>query len=158
MMSASGLALPTGVIKALSLKQPFAWLIANGHLLVDDRTWETQYRGPILIHASKGLYKEYYEYLKSTTDIPLPDKEELEYGGVVGIAKLVQCCKPRNLPVGISREQRAHFGGIHQDYFGFLFEQASPLAFIPCRGKLGIFNVDMDALLDSRPVAQSELF
>lgn len=51
------LVLPTGPTKALSLKQPFAWLIANGYLLVDDRTWGTQYRGPVLIHASKGLYK-----------------------------------------------------------------------------------------------------
>jgi len=50
------LSFPTGIKKALSFKQPFAWLIANGYLLVDDRTWGTQYRGPVLIHASKGLY------------------------------------------------------------------------------------------------------
>jgi hypothetical protein len=59
------LSLPTGMTKALSLKQPYAWLIANGYLLVDDRTWGTQYRGPILIHASKGIYQEYYNYIKS---------------------------------------------------------------------------------------------
>jgi hypothetical protein len=152
------LSLPSGLTKALSLKQPYAWLIANGYLLVDDRTWGTQYRGPILIHASKGLYEQYYEFIKSNTDIPLPSKDKLEYGGVVGMAKLVLCCQPGDLPAGISRQQRAHFGGVHQEYFGFLFEQATPLALMPCPGKLGIFEIDVDALLAAPPAAQAELF
>ena len=150
--------LPTGLTKALSLKQPYAWLIANGYLLVDDRTWGTQYRGPVLIHASKGLYEVYYDHLKSNTDIPLPDKDKLEYGGVVGIANLVLCCRPGELPKNISRQQRAHFGGVHQEYFGFLFEQARPVALIPCRGKLGIFEINVDELLAAPPAAQAELF
>ncbi|HCU84742.1 MULTISPECIES: hypothetical protein [unclassified Methylophilus] len=149
---------PSGVLKALSLKQPFAWLIANGYLLVDDRSWGTQYRGPILIHASKGLYEEYYQYIKRHTDVPIPDRDKLEYGGVVGIAKLVLCSKPGELPAGISREQRAHFGGVHQEYYGFLFEQATPLPLMPCAGKLGIFELDIDKLLAAPPAAQSELF
>lgn len=150
--------LPRGVVKALSLKQPFAWLIANGYLLVDDRTWGTPYRGAVLIHASKGLYQEYYDYLKATTNIPLPNKDKLEYGGVVGIANLVHCCRPRDLPEGISREQRSHFSNVPQDGFGFLFEHATPLPLIPCRGKLGMFEIDVDALLAEPPAAQSELF
>lgn len=150
--------LPKGMKKALSLKQPYAWLISNGYLLVDDRTWGTQYRGPILIHASKGLYGVYYDYLKSNTDIPLPTKDKLEYGGVVGIASLVLCCRPGELPDGISHQQRAHFGGVHQEYFGFLFELARPLTLMPCRGKLGIFEIDVDELLAAPPAAQTELF
>jgi hypothetical protein len=149
---------PSGVIKALSLKQPFAWLIANGYLLVDDRTWGTQYRGPILIHASKGLYEAYYQHIKSNMDVPIPDRDKLEYGGVVGIAKLVLCSKPGELPAGISREQRAHFGGVHQEYYGFLFEQARPLPLMPCAGKLGIFEIDVDKVLAAPPAAQKALF
>ena len=137
--------------------QPFAWLIANGYLLVDDRTWGTQYRGTVLIHASKGLYKEYYDYLKSSTDIPLPAKDKLEYGGVVGIANIVLCSRPEELPEGISREQRAYFGGVHQEYFGFLFEQTTPLALMPCRGKLWMFDIDVGELLNATPAAQTEL-
>jgi hypothetical protein len=152
------LSLPSGLVKVLSLKQPYAWLIANGYLLVDDRTWGTAYRGPIFIHASKGLYEQYYDFIKSNTNIPLPCKDKLEYGGVVGIAKLVLCCRPGKLSAGISREQRAHFGGVHQQYFGFLFEQATPLPFMPCPGKLGIFEIDVTALLAVPPAAQAELF
>jgi hypothetical protein len=149
---------PSGVLKALSLKQPFAWLIANGYLLVDDRSWGTQYRGPILIHASKGLYEAYYQHIRSNTDVPIPDRDKLEYGGVVGIANLVLCSKPGQLPAGISREQRAHFGGVHQEYYGFLFAQARPLPLMPCAGKLGIFEIDMDKLLAAPPAAQKALF
>lgn len=152
------LSLPTDPTKALSLKQPYAWLIANGYLLVDDRTWGTPYRGPILIHASKGIYEAYYNYIKSNTDIPIPDIDKLGYGGVVGLANLVLCCKPGDLPEGMTHQQRAHFGGVHQAYFGFLFKQAIPLALMPCPGKLGIFEIDMDTLVAAPPSPQSALF
>jgi hypothetical protein len=158
MTAGSRPALPAGITKALSLKQPYAWLIANGYLLVDDRSWGTQYRGPVLIHASQGVYAEYYDYLRSHTDIPLPSKDKLERGGIVGIANLVLCCQPGNLPGTISREQRAHFGGVHQQHFGFLFEHATPVALMPCRGKLGMFDIDLDALLAAPPAAQAQLF
>jgi hypothetical protein len=158
MISDSRLQLPTGTTKALSLKQPYAWLIANGYLLVDDRSWGTHYRGLVLIHASKGLYTEYCDYLRASTDIPLPSKDKLEVGGVVGIANLVLCCQPGNLPAHVSREQRAHFGGVHQQHFGFLFEQATPFALLPCRGKLGIFDIDLDAILAAPTLAQAQLF
>lgn len=150
--------IPRGVIKALSLKQPYAWLIANGYLLVDDRTWGTGYRGEMLIHASKSIYEEYYDYLVANTDIPLPSKDKLGYGGVVGIATLVLCARPDEIPPNFTREQRALFSGVPRDGFGFLFENARPLALMPCPGKLGIFEIDMDALLNAPPPAQAALF
>jgi hypothetical protein len=152
------LTLPQGVTKALSFKQPVAWLIANGYLLVDDRSWGTHYRGTVLIHASKGLYQEYYDYIKSHTDIPIPGRDQLESGGVVGIARLLICCRPGELPSGTSREQRMHFGGVSQQHYGFLFEQATPLALMPCPGKLGLFEIDMAALKLAPPSAQASLF
>jgi hypothetical protein len=149
---------PTGVLKALFLKQPFAWLIANGYLLVDDRSWGTQYRGPILIHASKGLYEEYYQYIKSHTDIPIPERDKLQYGGVVGMARLIFCGKPNELPATMNREYRAHFSNVPSGYYGFLFADATPLPLMPSPGKLGIFEIDVDKLLAAPPAAQSELF
>jgi len=147
-----------GVMKTLSLKQPYAWLIANGYLLVDDRSWGTSYRGIILIHASKGIYDTYYDYLVETTDIPLPSKEKLGYGGIVGIAKLTLCARADNIPQTLTIEQRTHFAKLPSDCFGFLFEAARPLALMPCPGKLGIFEIDMDVLLNAPPPAQIDLF
>lgn len=41
--------------KVLSIKQPWASLIAHGVKDIENRTWKTNYRGKILIHAS-GQY------------------------------------------------------------------------------------------------------
>jgi hypothetical protein len=38
------------------------------------------------------------------------------------------------MPKDISHEQRAHFGGVHNEYFGFLFEEATPMPLMPCQG------------------------
>ena len=40
-------------IKALSVKQPWANLIAEGAKTIETRTWATRYRGPLLICSSK---------------------------------------------------------------------------------------------------------
>jgi hypothetical protein len=44
--------LPVPVIKGLSVKQPWAGLIALGQKTIETRTWKTDYRGPLLICAS----------------------------------------------------------------------------------------------------------
>jgi len=40
-------------MKVLSIKNPWAYLIAKGFKCVENRTWQTKYRGKILIHVSK---------------------------------------------------------------------------------------------------------
>jgi len=40
-------------IKAISLKQPWANLVASGKKTIETRTWKTPYSGPILIVSSK---------------------------------------------------------------------------------------------------------
>jgi hypothetical protein len=67
-------------MKALTISQPFASLIADGAKWVENRRWETFYRGPLLIHAGKGT-----QYL---------DADELrDYpaGCVVAVCDLAAC-------------------------------------------------------------------
>lgn len=40
-------------MKAISLTQPWASLVALGFKTIETRSWSTQYRGPIAIHAAK---------------------------------------------------------------------------------------------------------
>lgn len=40
-------------MKALSVKQPWAWAIIHAGKDIEKRTWRTDYRGPLLIHAGK---------------------------------------------------------------------------------------------------------
>ena len=38
-------------LKAISIRQPWAWLIVNGYKDVENRIWATSLRGRVLIHA-----------------------------------------------------------------------------------------------------------
>ena len=47
-------------MKVISIKEPFATLITNGMKKIETRSWKTNYRGEIFIHASgKSLAKEF---------------------------------------------------------------------------------------------------
>ena len=42
-------------MKIITIKQPWATLIAAGYKKYEFRSWKTKYRGPLLIHAGKGI-------------------------------------------------------------------------------------------------------
>ena len=44
-------------MKVITIKQPWATLITLGYKQYEFRTWQTKYRGPLLIHAGKGIDK-----------------------------------------------------------------------------------------------------
>ena len=45
-------------MKVLTIKQPWATLIMQGNKRFEFRSWQTKYRGELLIHAGKGIDKE----------------------------------------------------------------------------------------------------
>src|SRR3546814_18926401 len=92
-------------MKALSIRQPWAWLITQGFKDIENRTWQTKFRGQFLIHASKGMTKDEYEsvqwYLSDiATHITLPEFGELERGGIVGLATLSKRSEARRVGKG----------------------------------------------------------
>lgn len=129
-------------MKALSMLQPYAWLFVNGYLTVDDRTWSTLYRGPLVIHASKNVHERYDQFLRAHTQIPMPPLESMERGGIVGIVTLADCLAPlsgRGTPNGRPQLHRSHFGA--SGYYGLVFENPRKLDFIAYRGNKGLFEV-----------------
>lgn len=125
---------------ALSIRQPWAWLIVNGFKDVENRSWRTNFRGDVLIHASKGMTRDEYDscltdciaiarrYPEYAGCIP-PAFDELERGGVVGVATITDC---------IERSESAWFFG----KYGFAMSNARPLPFRPCRGALSFFDIN----------------
>jgi hypothetical protein len=63
-------------MKILSIRQPWAYLITRGSKNIENRGWPTNYRGPVLIHASLKIDKQL------CVDHGL-DPTKLETGGVV---------------------------------------------------------------------------
>jgi hypothetical protein len=127
-------------MKAISMQQPYAMLFAWGALKVDDRPWACSYRGPVAIHASKMANKRYYDYFFKVSGGALPPLELFPYGGIVGVAELVDCLAPRQAGPGELQPDpiRSHFGAA--GYFGLVFADARRVPFHACRGSLGLFE------------------
>lgn len=122
-------------LPALSIRQPWAWLIVRGHKDVENRDWATGFRGRFLVHAAKGMTRG--EYLSAhawvarvAPEISLPAPGDLERGGIVGVARLVDCVRESASPWFCGR-------------WGFVLRQAERLEFTPCRGALGFFRVEV---------------
>ena len=58
-------------MKVISIKQPYASLIAYGIKKYEFRTWKTNYRGEVLIHASKSVGKKAVEEI-DVYDLDMP--------------------------------------------------------------------------------------
>lgn len=121
-------------MKALSIRQPWAWLILNAGKDIENRDWPTSVRGRFLIHASKGMTRDEYEDGEDTLRvidkrIELPPFEALERGGIVGSAVLTDC---------VQKSPSLWFFG----RYGFELRDVLPLPFRPYRGQLGFFEVD----------------
>lgn len=120
---------------ALSIRQPWAWLILNAGKDVENRCWSTNFRGRFLIHAAKGCTKAEYEDALDFADMNgfdtdlVPELKLLERGGIVGRAELSSC---------VSQSDSDWFCGP----YGFLLKNPQRMPFVPWKGQLGFFEVD----------------
>jgi len=136
-------------VMALSIRQPWAWLIMNAGKNIENRTWPTRFRGWFFVHASKGMTRQEYEdamnWIVLNSRLPLdfhePKIEELQRGGIIGMAKLGNCVTGSDSP---------WFCGP----FGFVIDEVKPLPFRACKGALGFFNPGNDP--GERPEADHE--
>lgn len=117
---------------ALSIRQPWAWLIMNAGKDIENRCWPTRFRGRVLIHASKGCTRAEWEdadlFAAMVGAVAPPVLSDLERGGIVGSVEIVDC---------VSRSESCWFVG----EFGFVLRDPRPLPFIPFKGSLGFFDV-----------------
>ena len=116
-------------LMALSIRQPWAWLILNGGKDIENRNWPTRFRGRFLIHAAKGMTRADYEEaggIAVDIGITLPPSEQLQRGGIVGEAEIVDCVTDSESPWFCGR-------------FGFVLRNAMTLPFAPCLGALRFF-------------------
>ena len=77
-------------MKALTLTQPWATLVAIGAKRIETRSWNTNYRGPLAIHAAKGFPK-WAEALchEEPFRSALANSDFLPLGGVLATCNLV---------------------------------------------------------------------
>lgn len=125
-------------MRALSILQPWAWLIVQGHKDIENRTWYSGYTGPFLVHAgktySRRCHDEHTESFANDFGIVLPRYEDMRRGGVVGKATMAGCVMEHSSP-----------WKMHGTY-GFVLRDQEELPFVPWRGQLGWFDVPTSAL------------
>ena len=129
-------------MKVITIKQPFASLIAAGIKEFEFRTWKTKYRGEILIHAGKGIDRKAMKKFECYG---------LEYpsGAIIARVNLTDCVtvddkfrnvlKEKNELVYSSIVKHTEWNG-----YGFKLENVTKIDPIPAKGKLSIWEYDLD--------------
>lgn len=123
---------------ALSIRQPWAWLILHAGKDIENRQWPTRFRGRVALHASKGMTRDEYEdclatahHISTTHPFPpgltMPPLKELQRGGIVGTATITAC---------VGRSDSPWFFG----KYGFVLADPQPVAFVEVKGQLGFFE------------------
>jgi predicted transcriptional regulator len=111
-------------MKALSIREPWAGLIIDGKKAIELRTWRTNYRGPVLVHRSG------------------------KNGGIVGTVKIVDIIEFESMDHFRSLRDRHHApDSFYQErLYGWILKNAKPVEFIPCKGRLGLWEPSADIL------------
>jgi hypothetical protein len=114
-------------MKIMSIRQPWAALIVCGFKDIENRTWPTRYRGPVLIHASLRPDDIGSDEIKRRFGVRL--EGDPPRGGIVGMAKIVDCVRPHH--------SRWYAPGC----YGFVLANSRPLPFVPWKGALSLRDV-----------------
>lgn len=124
-------------MKVLTIKEPWATLIIEGYKTYEFRSWKTNYRGKILIHAGLGIEKNMIERFK---------KYNLTYikGAIIGEATLEDCILvDEDLDKKLKEKNNLVYGNNHIGNYAWKltdikrYEQP-----IPVKGKLGLWNYE----------------
>lgn len=143
-------------VRALSLTQPWATLIAIGAKRIETRSWSTSYRARIAIHASKTMpgycrrfaYSEPAWTVLNIAGITLGDNcETLPRGAIIATATLADVVRTEDITAmsqGLLRHE-IEFGEYARGRYGWILQDVVALAEpIPCKGALGLWAVPAD--------------
>lgn len=141
-----------GELRALTVRQPWAWAIATQGKNIENRTWKTPYRGLVAIHAGKS---------GEDMDAVLPvDQADRRFRAIYAKVKLSRAMTPEAVHLLCGRVVAvAELRGCHEEEYGGvrcgpwaipgqwhwnLFD-ARPLSEpVPCKGALGLWRLPDD--------------
>ncbi|MFA4826593.1 MAG: ASCH domain-containing protein [Methanoregula sp.] len=134
-------------IKAISIWQPWASLIAVVAKKFETRSWKTNYRGPLLICAAKKPFNSFH-FSATFVDaaqkaLPYPiGGYQIPYGKAVAIADLTACLTTFNYQtdwIGLE----ATFGDFSLGRYAWKLENVRAIKPFPVKGRQGLFDVEV---------------
>jgi len=126
-------------MKALSIKQPWAWAIAEGFKTIETRTWHTNYRGELLIVSSKQPDKSMLDWFQQNIMSKIDNQICLEYGKAIAVANLVDC------RVMTQADEDAAMCGVYPKAHSWILEDVRKIEPFPVKGQLNLYEVDYEA-------------
>ena len=138
-------------MKCLSVSQPFAELIISKKKTIDLRNWNTKFRGEFLIHSPQKIRKLDCKRLGFSTSMTT--------GAIIGKAEIYDVKKYKT-KTEVKNDSKFHFAS--KDHFdrkyGFMLKNAKALRVpIPCKGKLGFFEVNIPKINVSKKEIQTDI-
>lgn len=119
----------------LSIQQPWAWALFNASKRIENRDWQTFYRGPLLIHAGKSLDR--MGLVEFPDGILVPNIEHLPFGAVIGRVELIDC---------VEFQRVAGADPWAEGPWCWVFRRPQLLdCSVPYRGKPGLFHAELRA-------------
>ena len=124
-------------MKAITIKQPYASLIAEGIKTYEFRTWKTKYRGELLIHAGKGIDKKAMKkFAKYNLDCPT--------GCIIAKVNLVDCVLiDDEMKKKLLKENDLVYENVSKSneiHYGFKLENVKKIDKIYINGKLSFWD------------------
>ena len=116
-------------LKALSVKQPWAWLISAGVKTIETRTWATEYRGDLLIVSSKGIDRHAAKRFDT-------DPDSLLYGHALAVADLFDCQLMQ------PDDERFALCDVYEGAYSWKMRNIRRIEPFPVKGQLGLYNVE----------------
>lgn len=138
--------------QALSIKQPWSWLIVNGFKDIENRDWLKRYPPRILVHAGQQVDVEAHSALirgmHPVNGGSLPAGMQAAYAA--SCVYTDKGYRPRELGgfvgvVDITGVQEDHDSPWFMGDYGYILANAKPLPFLPWRGQLGFFDAKVAA-------------
>lgn len=144
-------------MKAITIHQPWATLIALGEKRFETRSWATKHRGELAIHASKHILREACERepFRSVLARHGYTANNLPTGAVVAVTELKECFKVHHDELGgvialESETRKTHFNTLDKE-FAFGWYESGRYAWelrvvqrlpepIPAKGQQGLWN------------------
>lgn len=109
-------------MKAITIRQPWAELIVRGEKDVENRSWRTRHRGPLLIHAGTRAHREHF----AAYGVP----DDADRSAIIGVVEVVDCTQEAT--------SDWHQAGSWGWYLARAKRFAKP---IPMKGRRGLFDV-----------------
>lgn len=141
-------------MKALSLLQPWATLVAIGAKKIETRSWKTDYRGPVAIHASTrtsrlqrllALSRPFVDALLDAGVILPDDEPDIPVGAILCVCDLVDVTPitADNAPPEPERSFGDYTPGRYAWHLANVRVLPEP---IPAKGRLGLWTPPPDVL------------